>query len=434
LTRWLAPALLLAALGPALQAQQVNIGGQSQAFSLLDRGVGARALGMGSAFEAVDGDSASAVYNPASAGFLRGYQLGVHHDAWIAGTYRENLTLNAPLGSLGGAALLGSWISYPGLELRDSQGQSQGQYQPSDQALGLSWAIPLSPQLAIGLSAKGLREDIPGNSYLGASYQLGFLLKASSALQLAGLARSMPQASAPSSQALTYVLSASGHAEDLIAGPVTAALSVRLDSSSPAELSVGLEKGFRDMLGLNLRVGYSSYFPSYNLGSMHGMSLGVGFRVSGLELNYAWLPMGDFGSAQQLSLAWNFAQAPEPQVPKKDGAGAGRAAGPPLQKFPQQAGAAPVQATATAQPKGEIAAPAPGLEYRVLSDAYVKAQALEAVAKRQALNAYLQAVKEDPKDAMSWRALGRLYESLGKAEWAKRCNDEADKLEAPSSR
>src|SRR6266852_166843 len=83
---------------------QVNYGGGTNAFNLLSRGTGARGLAMGRAFEAVADDASGALWNPAAPGYATGYDLGIHHDSWIAGTSNEGLTGVMSLGGWGGLA------------------------------------------------------------------------------------------------------------------------------------------------------------------------------------------------------------------------------------------------------------------------------------------------------------------------------------------
>src|SRR6185503_16718234 len=120
-------------------------GGSSEAFPLLNRGAGARPAAMGSAFEALADDASGPLYNPAGLGFAREWDLGFHHDSWLASSSRENFGAAGPMGSLGGFALNAAYVNYPSVDMRDSQGAKLGEFKPVDQALGFAWGKNYSP-------------------------------------------------------------------------------------------------------------------------------------------------------------------------------------------------------------------------------------------------------------------------------------------------
>jgi hypothetical protein len=409
---------------------QTDYGGSSEAFSFLNKGAGARPAALASAFEAIAEGAWASLFNPAGLGFAEAWSLGLNHDAWLASSSRENLSLAASLGAWGGASLDAAYISYPSLDLRDGQGTKTGEFSPQDEALGLAWGKAVSRNFSLGLALRGLRESLPGYDYLGYSFSAGTLWKPAEGLGLAAVLRGLPQAGLAGQSAtplLRYALSASYLLRHFLGGPLQAGLSVQLDPQAPAQLEFGLEKGFAAVPGLALRAGYASAFPAVSLGPTHGLSLGAGLRMGGLDLDYAYLPFGAFGGAQQFGLSWNFwspkvnplsvpaAPAPAPAAP---------AAGEPLAvTAPEQAPAPPPQFSSV------------GLEYRILSDGYVKAQGLERDGKDlAAVEAYVRALGEDAKDLPSWRALGALYQKLGKADWAAHCLAEAEKIEAENRR
>ena len=82
--RLLAPlALTLALLGVSLSAPAAHAAPGEAGFAFLKLGVGARAMGMGSAYVALADDPTELYWNPAGLGAVEGSQVTVMHNEWI---------------------------------------------------------------------------------------------------------------------------------------------------------------------------------------------------------------------------------------------------------------------------------------------------------------------------------------------------------------
>ena len=56
-----------------------------------------------------------------------------------------------------------------------------------------------------------------------------------------------------------------------------------------------------------LRGGYQLSFPNRELGALAGMTLGLGYTLTkSIVLDYAYLPAGELGSSQRLSVTFKF--------------------------------------------------------------------------------------------------------------------------------
>ena len=134
--------LCLLILAPPLRSEeQINAGGQSEAFALLNEPSGARALGMGSAYEAVADEADGMFWNPAAPGLAKGFGATMSHENWIVGTDRDMIGLQSPVLNWLSAGLFGSLVHYGSVELRDDTGAYQGGFEPQEQALGLALAV-----------------------------------------------------------------------------------------------------------------------------------------------------------------------------------------------------------------------------------------------------------------------------------------------------
>src|SRR5438093_920565 len=62
----------------------------------------ARSVAMGSAYVAVASDASSLFFNPAGLAGIKGPELGLQHNTWLADVTEESLLYAMPLGEWGG--------------------------------------------------------------------------------------------------------------------------------------------------------------------------------------------------------------------------------------------------------------------------------------------------------------------------------------------
>ncbi|HXC63827.1 MAG TPA: hypothetical protein VNZ67_05685 [bacterium] len=167
---------------------------------------------------------------------------------------------------------------------------------------------------------------------------------------------------------------------------------------------MGLEGGYQNLAAF--RIGYLLNFQQDAWQGLSGLTLGGGVGLGPVKLDYAWLPFGDLGASQRVSLEYAFGAAPlGPACPPL----------PVAVPNPQTGPAGPRPASPTA---GAAAAASPTARvdtaFNVLSDGYLLGQQLERNRQdAQAADAYRLAVQDDPSDVLSWEALARLLVRQG---------------------
>jgi hypothetical protein len=82
------------------------------------------------------------------------------------------------------------------------------------------------------------------------------------------------------------------------------AASTSIEPQGVNRLQFGLEDMIQSLVAL--RLGYQDSLADYQAGGLSGMSAGAGFLFSGFALDYAYLPFGELGSTQRLSLSYKF--------------------------------------------------------------------------------------------------------------------------------
>ncbi|HEX7078619.1 MAG TPA: PorV/PorQ family protein [Candidatus Eisenbacteria bacterium] len=155
------PALaLLAALAlTGLPARDAAAAAGETGFASLKLGVGARAMGMASAYVALADDPTATYWNPAGLASMQGAQVTAMHNEWIQDFRQEYAAVGAPFGpGTVGLAFSGYYTSE--LERRDDTGVLTGHFGFNDVSMAAAYAGRVAPGLDVGAAARYLREMI----------------------------------------------------------------------------------------------------------------------------------------------------------------------------------------------------------------------------------------------------------------------------------
>ena len=180
-------ALAALAVGPADAARKSGLTGAA----FLKIGVGARAVGLGSAYTTVAGDATQLFWNPAGIAIKSGTQATLNYNQWIADLGHAAVGVTRKFGNLGtigiGVVSLGvSGIAsdrdiVPSfIEDFEPFDTNSGSYDYSDLAIGVSWARQVTDKLAMGITGKMISQSIDDESAtafaldVGALYHIGF--------------------------------------------------------------------------------------------------------------------------------------------------------------------------------------------------------------------------------------------------------------------
>jgi len=180
-------ALAALAVAPADAARKSGLTGAA----FLKVGVGARAVGLGSAYTTVTGDATQMFWNPAGIALSKGTQATLNYNQWIADLDHAAVGVTRKFGNLG---TIGIGIVSLGLSGIDSdrdvvpdfiQGftpfdSGSGDYDYQDLAVGISWARQVTGKLAMGVTGKVISQSIDDESAtafaldVGAIYNIGY--------------------------------------------------------------------------------------------------------------------------------------------------------------------------------------------------------------------------------------------------------------------
>ncbi len=433
----------------------------------------ARSAAMGSAFTGVADDASALFANPAGLAFLTQGQLFLNSDFWLVGTFQETALAGFPAGGLGGFAFAAHYLDYGQIGGRDELGNVTASYGADQWGLVAGWGMEALRDFSVGTGIQVSQTTLAGSGYtdfssdfgvlwkeggwgLGASYfNMGWVAPGGPSEAVVNLGASFETALDPASRLLT-------------------ALGGVIDPSAVDYFQAGLEYSLQGRLFL--RVGCDAPLSGNNLGGLTDLTAGVGFVFSDFHLDYAYLPYGDLGAAQHACVGYFFgggppqgspaAKAPQGRTsgfPAKPLPGAGTPGGklpgssnlpsastvpplpPALAAGPAGLGGGPGTSPAASPVPSPAAASTPGanggasasqsqasnpsgakdslvVQFDLEDNPAPSGAELEKEGKyREALDAYLSALRQNPKDAGSWWGLGYCYWQLGQKTYAVQC-------------
>jgi len=212
-------------------------------------------------------------------------------------------------GALGGLAASVGYVNYGSFAGADELGQRTGSYHSGDFSGSLGWGKELLPGLSGGGAVKGNRSDLGGKSFQTYSADLGLLWNVLPSLDL-GVGYSNLQFGggiAGATLASGWRLGAGWNATKhwLLAA------STELQDKAVSRAQVGTELLIGNVEEksnvLALRGGYQLTFPNRELGALAGVTFGLGYTITrSIVVDYAFLPAGDLGNSQRLSVTFKF--------------------------------------------------------------------------------------------------------------------------------
>lgn len=298
----------------------------TSAATFLRLGSGARAAGMGEAYTAVVDDATALYWNPGALTRVKSGSASAMRRMLGLGTHYESLALAQNLSAFGGSGALAlgyQRLSFPAIGETDPAGFATGaSIRPSDQALTAGYAFPgvsLFEDYAFGLGVKHVRSRISSTAGTVAA-DAGFLSPAY-ALDSDGLRARLGLTGRNLGGRLRYGQDSEPLPMEVRFGSALEAgefWTYALDAAFPNDnrpfLAAGLEGRMRydgevvnedPAAGFAGRLGYNTRTAGEG-SPMSGLSIGLGFRLRGLEFNYAFLPSVGDGSVHQLSLELRY--------------------------------------------------------------------------------------------------------------------------------
>lgn len=277
------------------QGSVAGTDGGRTAADFLQIGWGARAAAMSDAFTAVSRGADATYWNPAGLAAMDSpAEISFGHLSWYQGVSVEHGAAAFRIGNrlTAGAAL--TFLSYGSIDGYGRDGSATGSAVTAfDWALGLSGALSLTDDLALGASARVVNQrldDINAEAIgfdVGIGWDLGSIRLAAAAANLGSeLDFEGVRASQPT-------MIRAGAAIRPFGPNLLTAIEVRQSWSGTTTLRHGVEVAFDDTYFL--RGGYSLFPGDDARGLIQQTAIGAGLRWEAVEIDYA------YGAADQFS-------------------------------------------------------------------------------------------------------------------------------------
>jgi hypothetical protein len=137
--------------------------------------VGARAVGMGSAFVSMVDDPSGLYWNPSVLATMKGSGFVFDHSPWLPGIDFDFFGIALPFESIGTVGLSGTFLHTQEMLVTTYENQ-MGSYETftaSSMELGLSYSRSLTDRFSIGGSVKYIRETIYNSGASGLAFDIG---------------------------------------------------------------------------------------------------------------------------------------------------------------------------------------------------------------------------------------------------------------------
>jgi tetratricopeptide (TPR) repeat protein len=302
MNRAMRPALvaLAAILALSVSGEAGSRAGSAAGHVLLHGNAGARSAALGGAYVAVAEGPLTLRYNPAGLAAADRKRLFLQYDASIAEINRTDGVFAFPWWS-GGAAFGISFVDY-GSMIRTTTANKTGAgtFGANDFLVRLGYGRPAGDRVDLGASIGFYQLRIDDGSASGLTADLGALyrlavpgLTIGAAIRNIGTRVKFQTDLEDLPLALTLGASYRPDEKWLITAEYEAA------KAGDHSMHAGLEYSPVDILAL--RIGYDGRNEA---GS--GLTLGGGFKVNDLTLDYAYVPFGELGAMHKFTAEWAF--------------------------------------------------------------------------------------------------------------------------------
>ncbi len=295
--------IIILALPCLGRAQSTVLSSASYAMPLDDVGISARANVLGSSFVGLANDSSALFWNPAGLGMLDSGQISLHHNSWLTDIDQETLVVALPVeyGTFGGAL---NYVNYGSFEGRDIGGGLTSNYTASNVEVALGFGAEIVDRYYGGGTVKFAQLTLAGQGSTAIACNVGVMKQLTKQIRL-GLSYSN-LGTAVNGGMMDSALRLGGSYMVRLSrvNRVYLALGGQVESNSMNQVQLGAEDIIYSVLAL--RAGYQVSLTNMELEGLTGLRAGLGLMYQNFVVDYAYLPYGDLGISNQVSLSYFF--------------------------------------------------------------------------------------------------------------------------------
>ncbi len=301
--------LIIVAFG-AVYSQAADPG--EATYSFLKIGTDARSEAMGGAMTAVADHLGSSFYNPSALARTAPRSVMASYVNWLTDIQAGSLAATWAVGRTGRIGAFVQYLDYGTFDPRDVNGNPGEEFSASDVAFALSWAGRAGERFAYGVSGRFISESIEDVSSTALAADFGLTYEFQDKRTRVGLAARNLGAQTKSIEGgdkedLPLTLAA-GLSHHLRGAPVLFAADLLKPSDDDFGGAFGVEvAAFKQML---IRAGYNTLIAKIETDSdsdtFAGVSLGAGFVLERIAIDYAFSSYSELGDAHRFSIGSRF--------------------------------------------------------------------------------------------------------------------------------
>lgn len=281
-------------------------------YSFLKIGTDARSEAMGGAMTAVADQLGSTFYNPAALARTTPRSVMASYVNWLTDIQAGALAAVWGVGQTGRLGVSAQYLDYGTFDPRDSQGNPGADFSASDFAFALTWAASVREGFSYGLTGRFISESIDDLSTTAMAADLGLRYELTDrrtrvGLVVRNLGAQIKSIEGGNKEDLPITLAA-GVSHRLRGAPVLFAADVLKPSDDDVGGAFGVEvAAFKQML---VRAGYNTLTANIDTNSnsdkLAGLSLGAGFVLERLSIDYAFAAYSALGDVHRFSIGSRF--------------------------------------------------------------------------------------------------------------------------------
>lgn len=282
------------------------------AYSFLKIGTDARSEAMGGAMTAVADQLGSTFYNPAALARTAPRSVMASYVNWLTDIQAGALAAAWGVGHTGRIGVSAQYLDYGTFDPRDAQGGPGDDFSASDFAFAATWAGRAGESFSYGVTGRFVSESIDDVSTTAMSTDLGVGYELADKRTHIGAAVRNLGAQTKSVEGGDKedipITLAAGVSHHLRGAPVLFAADVLKPSDDDIGGAFGVEvAAFRQML---IRAGYNTLTAKIDTDSdsdnLAGVSLGAGFVLERLTIDYAFSAYSELGDVHRFSIGSRF--------------------------------------------------------------------------------------------------------------------------------
>ncbi|MCL2799855.1 MAG: PorV/PorQ family protein [Endomicrobia bacterium] len=265
---------------------------------------GARYIAMGGAGTAFVEDSTSMYWNPALIARSGANTVDFMHSSYVEDSSYDYASFEYKLKGISAVGFAIQYFSYGKVDSYDNFGNATGSMNPYNMAISAGYAINIKG-FGVGVSGKMIRSEIVDEVYVPAldfGLSLPAMIKNKFLLGLAvtNISEGIKYGQETEQLPMTARLGAAYCVKDNLITAADIGFSY-YEEEIYAALGAEYELKLLDAISMSFRAGYNTMS---DIGGVAGLTAGFGIRVKSLMIDYAFVPMGDFGDTHRVSLSY----------------------------------------------------------------------------------------------------------------------------------